>query len=155
MRLIAVDPGLMSGLAYVDAFAEEGRLTPVAVELPAMDSVQRVILWSEGWAPGEVGIVCENYRQRPGAYSSQPDALHVIGALRFHCWCNGIPLTLRKPGEGNKFGTNAKLKKLGWYQIGMDAYRRGETSHPQALDAMRQLLHAAMIAGIVTGGELL
>ncbi len=156
MRLIACDPGLMSGIAYVDGTRFE-RVAPIAAELETMRAIKQIVLWSEEArrTGQDVGIVCENYKQRPGPLSNQPDALHSIGALRYYCWDNDISFLLQSPSEGKGFGTDEKLKRVGWWDIGMAAYRKGETSHPQAIDAMRHLLKAAVRVGIVRGEELL
>jgi hypothetical protein len=157
MRLIAVDPGCMSGLSYIDG-SRIHRTEPVALELPTMQAIKQSIRWADDArrrTGDDVGIVCENYKQRPGPLSNQPDALHSIGALRYYCWDNDISFLLQSPGEGKGFGTDEKLKRVGWWDIGMAAYRKGETSHPQAIDAMRHLLKAAVRVGIVRGEELL
>jgi hypothetical protein len=157
MRLIACDPGLMSGISYVDG-SRTHRNVPVALELETMQAIKQIVRWSEDArvrTGADVGIVCENYKQRPGPLSNQPDALHTIGALRYYCWDSDISFLLQTPSEGKGFGTDAKLKRVGWWDIGMAAYRKGETSHPQAIDAMRHMLKAAVRVGLVRGEELL
>ncbi len=152
VRLIACDPGVMSGLAYVDFDREEGwRGELVAYEEYELGSVLWVINRSKG---RDCAVVCEDFKPRPGALTWQPASLHCIGALKFHCWNEDIPFLLQTPSQ-RKFSTDYKLKKIGWYDIGMKAYRRAETSHPQALEAVRHLLLAAVKAGAVKGEELL
>jgi hypothetical protein len=138
----------MSGISYIDG-SRIDRTEPIALELPTMQAIKQITRWANDArcrAGAEVGIVCENYKQRPGPLSNQPDALHSVGALRYFCWDNDISFLLEMPGEGKKFGTDYKLKKIGWWHPTPDGH---------ANDSMRHLLVGAVRTGLVRGEELL
>jgi len=136
----------MSGLSYVDGTRID-RCDPVVLELPTMNAIKQIIRWSEEarYRHGaQVGIVCENFKQRPGPHTNQPDALHTIGALRYYCWDNDVEYLLQMPGEGKKFGTDDKLKRIGWWH---------PTPEGHANDSLRHLLKVSVRVGLVRGEE--
>jgi len=141
----------MSGISYIDGTISDplARTDPIAIELPTMQAIKQVIRWSEEarYRHGaQVGIICENYKQRAGAYSNQPDALHSIGALRYYAWDNDVEFLLQMPGEGKRFGTDTKLHRIGWWR---------PTPEGHANDSLRHLLRASVKTGLVRGEELL
>lgn len=49
--------------------------------------------------------------------SQSHDALHIIGAVKWHAFKNRIPVFMQKPSD-RKFATSAKFKALGWNPVG-------------------------------------
>lgn len=79
-------------------------------------------------------IVCEDFliTQQSVKKTRQSDALRIIGYLDGWCFVNGVRFVLQTPNEGKGFGTDEKLKHVGWYTVGK----------PHATDAARHLLTA-------------
>lgn len=119
MKIVAVDPGNVTGIAlYEDGAVEAWEVTSTEApdEVAAIDS--------------DV-IVCESFTPRPGAKSWQPEALYTIGALRYIAQVERAEFVLQTPANAKAFSTNEKLKALGWYT---------PTKGGHANDALRHLL---------------
>jgi hypothetical protein len=135
-RVMAVDPGLLSGVAY----AEFGLVPPVPEvwELDPRETVRAVEERLSG--PGLAVVACESFVPRPGVRSWQPDALEIIGGLKYVCWRHNTPLVLQSPANAKSFSTVAKLKKLDW---------RHPTPGGHAEDALRHLLLIAVQGNLI------
>lgn len=89
-------------------------------------------------------VVCESFVPRPGVRTWQPDAIEMIGALRYMCFRRGVQLRLQSPAAAKSFSTNEKLKRIGW---------RPKGGH--ASDAVRHLLLALVSDGVIDPSELM
>ena len=133
---IAVDPGGTTGVAMT------GNGQTVATwELSPMEAVELV----EDFIDENSVVVCESFTPRPGVRTWQPDAVEVIGALRYLCFKRGLELVLQSPAAAKRFGTDDKLKRIGWYKP-----TRGGHSN----DAVRHLLIAMVRNGDIDVGRL-
>lgn len=129
--ILAIDPGGTSGIAWVRS---RGSFNTQQV----VGGAEGMIGWLSNLA-NEYGcfdtidaVVCETFVPRPGAKSTQLDAMHIIGMLRYLCSVSGVPLIMQSPAQAKSFSTNEKLKAVGWYSVGEDHGR----------DAARHLLVA-------------
>lgn len=138
MRILAVDPGNVTGLAFLDTQLGE----PSAWEDAALESVA----WIEHHLDTLDVVVCESFIPRPGAYSWQPEALYTIGAIRYLCSRESVEFVLQSPADAKKFSSNEKLKRVGWYT---------PTRGGHANDAQRHLLLIAVKRGLVSPARLL
>jgi hypothetical protein len=150
--LIAVDPGVVTGFAYWNTISP-----PLAWEMPEDEAMDFIVddIHAKKYENESLLVVCEDFKPRPGAITFFPASLHQIGFLRHTCRRAGVPFRLQTPAAGKAFGTDSKLKKIGWHRIAMDAYRPDITSHPQSLDALRHLLLASVKIGLVDAELLL
>ena len=123
MRVLAIDPGNVTGVAYFDTSLGE----PDSWE----DEPFEVINYVEDLTATLDAVVCESFIPRPGAYSWQPEALYTIGAVRYVCRREGVTFVLQSPADAKRFSTNEKLKRLGWYS---------PTTGGHSNDALRHLL---------------
>lgn len=138
MKVVAVDPGKVSGVAVADL---PSLRAPAGAELPGLYST---VSWVENEQPE--AVVCESFIPRPGAKSWQPDALETIGALRYLALLHGWEFELQSPADAKKFSTNEKLKKLHWYVPGGEGH---------ANDARRHLLLYAVRHQLISVTEAL
>lgn len=129
MRIIAVDPGGTAGVAF-GAFHEG---VPPDVTLFEMTPHEALFYVGDS-LPVDL-VVCESFIPRPGVRTWQPDALEMIGALRYLCRVAGVRFELQSPASAKRLATNARLDALGW---------RHRTPGGHADDAARHLLVAAM-----------
>ena len=134
MRVLAVDPGGVTGLAvYLQGDFKSYERSDYA---EAVDSMTDVLKYYE------VGVaVCEGFVIRgnthkldSGAFSHTTD---LIGACRLLCWQNGVTFVRQTPAQAKSFATDDKLRRLEWYN-------RTEGGH--ANDAARHLL--TYLAGV-------
>ena len=105
--------------------------TPATWELPALAAVQLVHDIAQNTKVDLV--VAESFVPRPGVKTWQPDAIEVVGALRYMCYSQDITFELQSATNAKKFSTDAKLKRLEWYI---------PTTGGHANDALRHLLLA-------------
>jgi len=110
MRVLAVDPGGTTGLAFysgADDYFHSWQMT-------GFDEVVREI---PGWQPDV--IVCESFTIRSnthkldaGAFSHTTD---LIGACRLIALRDGAEFVRQSPAQAKGFATDAKLRTLRWY----------------------------------------
>lgn len=134
-NVIAVDPGGRTGVAWI---GDDGRPRSCTIDDP-MYAVHFV----HEWQPPI--IICENFTPRGGARTWQPDALHIIGALRYIAWLRDLPFVLQSPADAKRFATDDKLRRIGWHKPG----------HDHENDARRHLLLGLTRAGEIDVEKLL
>lgn len=135
MITLAIDPGLMTGIAIW----EPGLNVPRVEEIHTR---QAFYPWMTNWLCAHYGqepveVVIEEYQitQRTGELSKQYDALYIVGAVESMCQHASVRLYTQSRSM-KSFGTDFKLKHLGWY----DPSRGGHQN-----DAMRHLLRHLII----------
>jgi hypothetical protein len=142
-RILAVDPGNMTGVAWMGGFEALTPTSPQTWERTAMEATRQCDALLDGFI--EVLVVCESFIPRPGAGTFQPDAMYTIGALRYLAEKYGHGFELQSPADAKRFSTDAKLKSLGWYVPTPDGH---------ANDALRHLLLAMVRHGKIDLGRL-
>ncbi len=136
MIVFGVDPGKTTGLAWLEFPCNDH--SPHATQLPALSAVREVEHRLNVMDGLEILVACESFVPRPGARTWQPDALEVIGALRYLCAKHDVEFVEQLSADATNFSTNKKLDQLGW---------RAHRDH--ADDAVRHLLLAAVRRGLV------
>jgi hypothetical protein len=119
MLIIAVDPGGRTGMAQW----YDGDFTSWEVEEP-MEVVRLVGDAIREWD----AVVCENFRPRPRV-TWQPDALHIIGGLRYFTWRHEVPFILQEPAQAKTFATDERLKAAGFYTKGGEGHANDAARH--------------------------
>ena len=142
MRYLAIDPGKMCGVAM--RTVRDVVVPPGTWEWPAWEAVQFVddVLST---ADSGINVVVESFVPRPGTRTWQPDALEVIGAVRWTCLKYHHEFELQTPAQAKAFSTNEKLKRIGWYSPTKDGH---------ANDAVRHLLLAMVRHGDIAKEDL-
>src|SRR5208283_2627726 len=122
MRILAVDPGKMTGLAetfvtYTRSLdLTSGALQLKRWELPyleALDAAADIIL-----EDGVDTVVCENYIVGMGTVRKAQGenwSLRSIGALEWMCHNANTKFVLQKPADAKAFSTDEKLHEIGWW----------------------------------------
>jgi hypothetical protein len=139
-KLVAVDPGNMTGIAWATLADGKVRITDTA-EWPSMTAITVIKLRGN-----YDHMFIENFIPRQGAHSWQPEALYVIGALTWMTKVEGLSgsLELQNVSDAKRFATNEKLARVGWDNKG---------NH--YVDALRHMLLGCVRHGWIGGGELL
>lgn len=123
--ILAIDPGGHTGLAwrYDGVFGcdvvDGGRFGFHNWFIQSIDKVA---------TPTQVVIEDFIITSATARKTAQPDPYRIIGWVELWCHQHGVPFETQTPATGKGFGTDAKLKHLGWYSTGkgghdMDAAR--------------------------------
>lgn len=112
--LLAVDPGLASGISLFDI---TDPVNPVLVwysEMSIAEFYEQIPALIEKYS-GSLQVVCENFiiTLATAKKSPAPWSLNLIGILQYFCWVHSVEMTLQKPEE-RKFATDEKIKALGF-----------------------------------------
>lgn len=119
--ILAVDPGKMTGWALMQP---DGTVT--FGQDPFGDFLVRMDRWGEKLArAGILGeFVVERFTiMKSTAEKSRTDvnwSIETIGVARLHYFKNRHRLTLQGASDGKRFGTDTKLKAMGWWTAGAD-----------------------------------
>jgi hypothetical protein len=132
-RVLAIDPGLMTGMA---CFTWESGSDPVLEWSAEVDEnhYAAAIRYEFQHYP-HIEIVCERFtiNAQTAKKSQAPFSLELIGALKLIVRDNGrasTSITLQAPADAMNLFPNPALKKLGYWHKGgaghaMDAIRHG------------------------------
>jgi hypothetical protein len=127
--LLAIDPGLATGVAYLDI---EDPMEPIIIgsyELVPEEFYVMVeeILEEHG---SNVRVVIERFivSEETAKKSQQPWSLELIGVTRKECWKNGTTMVLQKPSD-KEFATNEKLRHVGFWHVGGDGHANDAFRH--------------------------
>lgn len=131
MRYVALDPGKVTGIVVADVY--NSLTSQPVLQLQDEVHVDGIYDWINEWLDDLSGydrlvVICENYTMNAGAKSSQPDALHIIGALTYLSNQRGFPLILQPPSH-KKFADNSKLKFLGLYDTSKGGHKNDAMRH--------------------------
>lgn len=150
--IIAIDPGKTTGVAtWCNDVGAYGHIIPKGfaswqaqvdefhdflAKLTMLANTEDVLFVSESF------IITINTAKNTQA----PWSLELIGAFKFlaHTWFRR-KVTMQAPNIGKTFGTDAKLRHVGWYT----------RSAPHANDAARHLMTFAASRGLVFDVETL
>lgn len=129
--VIAIDPGFTTGIAH---YCQSGDCVGLEVDHQDVVSFLRGMLNGAVAAHVKPIVVIERFiiGQETVKHSPQYDALELIGAVINLCREFDIITKLQTAADAKNVCTDAKLKKLGWFQRGMR----------HANDAKRHLLLA-------------
>lgn len=126
--LVAVDPGLATGLCVIniDDMDNPKPIEDFELNLEEYYSKLEQLALKYG---SDMQIVIEAFliTAQTAKLSQAPWSLENIGVARFIGWRFGIPVTLQKPAE-KPFASNEKLRKVGFWVKGseghaIDAYK--------------------------------
>lgn len=141
VRVVAVDPGKATGIARVNIVNGQIKVGPWGLEV---DDTVVAAQWVRNERPDL--IVVENFVPRGGAKTWQPDALHLIGMLKYIAHIQDCAITLQSPADAKRWSSDAKLKQVGWWEVSKSDHVR---------DALRHLLLAVTRHQLVDVTKLL
>lgn len=118
MKVLAVDPGLVSGYVWVegDRLARHGQVSPM--------EMCNIIETAANTFEADV-FVYERFQitTATAKHSPQPHAMEIIGVMKYFAHIYSIPLVEQKPVDAKRFSTDKKLKEYGLYTTSMDHAR--------------------------------
>lgn len=139
MKILAIDPGHTTGIAYKDFSEDADFFTPPFTMMPVgFDTcAYEIACLFENVSAWPDLVICEKFqitgltaRKTTGGSN---EAIELIGVARYLTKKWNIPFEEQRPADAMSFVTDDKLKRIGWYKPGLD----------HARDAMRHLLLAA------------
>ena len=119
MIIIAIDPGLVSGLAVWDSADIQGITLSEVHYQDIGDRLEEAIV---EFRQQRVEFACERYTMRPGVKTAQPEALKIMGVLEHLGKRHRIPLHYYLPDSCKGTMKNPRLKDAGWYRVTKDGH---------------------------------
>lgn len=112
--LLAVDPGLATGVSFFDITDIDNPLLIHYAEMSIIEFYEKIPVLIEDYAES-LQVVCENFIITIATAKKTPSpwSLNLIGILQYFCWLHEVEFTLQKPDE-RKFADDAKIKALGF-----------------------------------------
>jgi len=139
--ILAVDPGMATGLAWWD-----GNFN-CAESSPAMQAAEDVWLMCRRGVVDEIAM--EDFRLGGGRAKTQEGTkatLELIGAIKFIAAYNGVPVFMQWPWDAKDFSTNDKLRAAGFVTPSKPDHMRS---------AARHLLLRLVRNGTIDGADLI
>ena len=115
VRVLALDPGVATGLAlYDDSFPSSDPLRLVTAEMDQMTTCDRAKVIVQSSTYPVAAVVCESYRITAETIrkTRQTASLEIIGCICWLCHESGVPFLLQSPDDAKRFMPDAKLKAL-------------------------------------------
>jgi hypothetical protein len=131
-RVIGVDPGKVTGLAFFIPNPEPSQVEFESLELPAAEAAQQVATWlalNLGGYPGVVAVERFTTGRQTGRQTAQPDALQVIGEVTAVGRGCGCTITQQSGNSAKRVGNNMRLTLLGWSRRTKDRHADDAAAH--------------------------
>lgn len=122
---LAIDPGGTTGYAAFDRNRfESGQL---AGNFEAQSHALNDLFFRVSPAV----VICETYTitERTAHLSQQPEALMLIGLVRYFVSCAALKLVMQRPSQAKGFATDQKLKALDWFYPTPGGHRNDSARH--------------------------
>jgi hypothetical protein len=143
-KYYAIDPGKVTGVVTCTVWpsAQDPYWPAPTIDLMDEIHVDGIHDWLAQYLdvggipyPDPRIVICENFTLHSASTnSSQPDALHIIGALKYLSNKHGFKLVMQPPSN-KKFADNSKLKYINWYEASKGQHKN---------DAVRHLIYYLM-----------
>lgn len=145
MRILTIDPGHTTGIAFKDFATSEAPVTYMPIGLIAAYGHFFSLIANEG--PDL--IVCEKFTITAGtakkSRGGSNEAIELIGVARYAAWNHGVNFEEQMPSDAKNFCSDVKLRRLSWYVPGPD----------HARDALRHLVLAGVRHGVLDPATLI
>lgn len=141
MRILGIDPGGTTGVVIIDVLWDEDRYVPdpsahvMDDQIEASwgsdnDSVARKLhRIIRDYQPDLIVIEQFTITQRTVRHSRQPDALWIIGGVRFLADISGIPVHLQPSSLAKTTWDAARLNDSGWAKVVKQKHARDALRH--------------------------
>lgn len=110
MRILAVDPGLATGVATYENGVFDSSIWPYP----------DVMMYLESTVPIVDAVAFETFTitARTLKLSRQYEPLELIGLVKYLAWKHDVEIVGQAPADAKSFVKNDRLKQLGWYAPG-------------------------------------
>lgn len=131
--ILAIDPGKMTGAAFITYSKDSTKIYMQSYEIP-MEEINSWLQENLEEQSYDIdAVVIEDFKITAGTGKlGSPDwSLRIIGAVEYICNQYGIPLTKQFPSNAKSFSSNEKLRAV-------DMWHKGGAGH--ANDALRHAM---------------
>lgn len=133
MRVLAIDPGMATGMAAWD----EGCCPGSGQKFRCWELTEPLQVAEAVWLTCASGTFDElvvedfqlNFGGRPKTATGPKVTIELIGALRFIAHHHGTPIHFQKPRDAHDFSTNEKLARMGWTTPSKPDHMRSAARH--------------------------
>lgn len=118
--LLAIDPGKMTGAAFLTYNKDSPKFYMNSYEIP-MSEINSWLLENLDEQAGDIDtVVIEDFKITAGTGKlGSPDwSLRIIGAVEYICEQYGIPVVKQYPSNAKSFSTNDKLRAVSMWHKG-------------------------------------
>ena len=125
--LLAVDPGLMTGICMIDISDPQNPVKVWSAEVTVSEFYDRI---AEFISHPETHLVYEKFTitDKTGELSEQPDALQLTGVMQYLCYLNGKTWDFQLPSE-KPFADNDKLRAVDFWHVGGAGHANDSLRH--------------------------
>lgn len=131
MNVLAIDPGMATGMATWDGFEDGSGMFHAWQEAEPFQVADTV--WNLCVELAVTEIVIEDFQLSFGGRaktSAGPKVtIELIGAIRFIAHRHGVPLFFQRPADARDFSTNDKLTRMGWKTPSKPDHMRSAARH--------------------------
>lgn len=125
--LLAIDPGLATGVCLIDLIDPENPVKVWSKEVTIEefhDNIEQLI------SHEETHVVIEDFKitVETGKLSDAPWSLELIGVVRYLCYLNGKVLDLQLPSQ-KPFADNDKLRAVDFWHVGGEGHANDSLRH--------------------------
>lgn len=141
VRIMGVDPGGTTGIAIIDVPWDDDRYSPDPQEAlvhyeqieavwggeePVAKSIERLFYT---YVPSLVAVEKFIITQQTIRFTRQPDALWIIGGVRFIADLRGVPVHLQPASLAKTTWDNIRMKETGWNKAVKGRHARDALRH--------------------------
>lgn len=125
--LLAIDPGLATGVCLIDLIDPENPVKVWAVEATTNEFYDQI---AQLVAHPETHVVIEDFKitVETGKLSDAPWSLNLIGVVQYLCYLNGKVLDFQLPSQ-KPFATNEKLRAVDFWYVGGEGHANDALRH--------------------------
>lgn len=125
--LLAIDPGLMTGVCLIDLIDPENPVKVWSKEVTIQefhDNIESLI------SHADTHVVIENFliTVETGKLTDAPWSLELIGVVRYLCYLAGKVLDLQTPSQ-KEFANNDKLRAVDFWHVGEAGHANDSLRH--------------------------
>jgi hypothetical protein len=125
--LLAIDPGLATGVCLIDLLDPENPVKVWSAEVSTTEFYGNI---AELVAQKETHVVIEDFKitVETGKLSDAPWSLNLIGVVQYLCYLNGKVLDLQLPSQ-KPFADNDKLRAVDFWHVGGEGHANDALRH--------------------------
>jgi hypothetical protein len=114
--LLAIDPGLMTGMCLIDLKDPDNPVVVWSVEATTTEFYDKI---AEYVAHPEIHVVMEDFKitVETGKLTEAPWSLNLIGVVQYLCYLNSKVLDFQLPSQ-KPFADNDKLRAVDFWHVG-------------------------------------